>query len=487
MLSRVARLFPLLLLLLAASGCANMTSSRHLVQPFTHPLPDCQTGELANELTHELGLRRNYDFAEAINNVEQRLTEQTIANGNHVELLIDGPESHRQQLAAIAKAQHHIHLEMYIITNEAIGKAYADALTERANAGVRVRVLFDSLGAMDAQWRFLPKLRKVGIATREFNAINPLKDARLWRANRRSHRKMLIVDGAVAFTGGVNISDDYTTDSSEQGWRDTHIKITGPAVRQFQQSFFDNWNAINPDIFPVIDTVVNVLDPLIPEFHTLDANPQYFPALAQRGEDKVRLISTKGASFIDLFTGIGKDVLKALSQNDRDEHYAIYKSYLAAILLAKESIWITQAYFAPNQEFLNALQEAALRGVDVRVLVPGKSDVSLMLNASRNFYQELLDAGIKIYEYDANMMHAKTAVIDGQWATVGSSNLDYRSFLHNDEANAVILGKAFGQQMRNMFTHDLKQAKPVNAETWADRPDSQKLKEAAAAALKYWI
>lgn len=464
MLSRVADKLALLLAALAITGCANMTSSRHLVDAYKHSKADCETSKLASEL----GLRECYDFAEAIDHVEHTLTDQAIAEGNKVELLIDGPEAHAKQLSAIRNAQHHVHLEMYIITNEAIGAAYAEALSERAQAGVQVRLLFDSLGAIEAQWSYLPKLRKAGVKTREVNALNPLKDARLWRVNRRSHRKLLVVDGAVAFTGGVNISDDYTSDSNDQGWRDTHIKVSGPAVQQFQQSFFENWNAVNPAIFPVVDTVVNMLDPLLPEFHALEKNKQFFPNISAHGNDSVRLISAKGASFIDLFTGLGKDVYKALAGDDKDEHYAIYKSYLAAILLARKSVWITQAYFAPNVEFLDALREAALRGVDVRILVPGESDVALMLNASRYYYQRLLDSGVKIYEYNANMMHAKTAVIDGQWATVGSSNLDYRSFLHNDEANAVVLGHAFGKQMQTMFMADLEKADPIDAKNGAN-------------------
>jgi cardiolipin synthase len=187
---------------------------------------------------------------------------------------------------------------------------------------------------------------------------------------------------------------------------------------------------------------------------------------------------------------VHETVLRKLGFDRADESQPdapIYASYLAAITQARGRIWITQAYFIPNREFLEALKQAARRGVDVRLLVPSTSDISLMVHASRHHYAPLLEAGARIFEYEGPVLHAKTAVVDGAWSTVGSSNLDYRSFVHNDEANAIILGSSFADEMERMFLDDVSQAGEIMRADWERRPWTEKLRQRCAALLKYWI
>lgn len=412
-------------------------------------------------------------FARKVGAVESLIAREPMLAGNSVELLVDGPATHAAQLAAIRAAQHHIHLDVYILTDEKLGQAYADALQERARAGVKVRVIFDSIGGMGAGLKFRESLRNAGVELYEYNTVNPLKDPRLWRLNRRSHRKLLVVDGLVAFTGGINITDEYaeasplagSSGTGSQGWRDTHIKVQGPAVAEFQRAFLNTWEQGKGEI---------------------ELAPQYWPSLPAKGDNLVRVVANEGADFLQLTLGLPEDVVRELLKK-RTEGNDIYASYLTAISEARHRIWITQAYFAPNKEFLRVLKAAAKRGVDVRILMPGVSDVGLLPLAARSFYDEMLKAGIQLYEYQPVMIHAKTAVVDGVWSTVGSSNLDFRSFIHNDEANAVVIGQAFGAEMEQLYTQDLQQSKQISLAEWRKRPVLEKLKETSAALIKFWI
>ncbi len=472
----------LLLVLTAAlslGGCAALPESRVIprqgVQWIQATDPNCIPPSGEEALRAAVGDdAKTLAFARTVGSVESLLQRAPLLAGNQVDLLVDGPATHAAQLEAIRSAQHHVHLDVYILTDEALGKAYAEALKDRARAGVKVRLIFDAIGGMGAGFSFREALKDAGVEIHEFNTVNTLKDPRLWRLNRRSHRKLLVVDGRVAFTGGINITDEYSEASpaagssgasQHGGWRDTHIRVAGPAVAEFQRAFIAGWEA---------------------EKRNLNLGPEYFPHLKPEGSSIVRVVTNEGTDFLQLVLDIPQDTANKVLRKQRKKS-DIYASYLTAIRESKQKLWVAQAYFAPNDEFLKQLKKAAQRGVDVRLLLPAESDVGLLTLASRSYYDELLDAGVRLYEYQPVMMHAKTAVIDGVWSTVGSSNLDFRSFIHNDEANAVILGREFGGKMEQQFLEDLQQSKEILPKEWRERPLTERLKEQAAAAIKFWI
>ncbi|MBA2350980.1 MAG: cardiolipin synthase [Burkholderiales bacterium] len=369
------------------------------------------------------------------------LADQAIDNGvlfagNEVKLLINGPATYGAMFDAIRKAKRTIHLETYTLADDEVGRRFAEALLERRAAGVTVKVIYDAVGSLTSSDAYFNRLRSHGVQVREFRPVDGVDVLAFWRANQRDHRKMLVVDAKTAFIGGINISSVYSSGSGSLGerkedgdseWRDTQVRIDGPAAARIQELFLATW----------VKTGGAGAES--------DVRARALPKPV--GHDLVRVIST---------TGGGDD-------------YGIYKAYLAAIAVARERIWITQAYFLPNDEFLGALKDAAKRGVDVCILLPGFTDSRIVLQASHSNYEDLLKAGIKLYERDDRLLHAKTAVIDGLWSTVGSSNLDYRSFVHNGEANAVIFGQEFGGQMDALFRSDLKHAHQVELAQWQKR------------------
>jgi cardiolipin synthase A/B len=407
------------------------------------------------------------DFLRRVNAVERALTGKPLTPGNKVELLKDGPIAHKAQLAAIREARDHVHLITYILTDGEIAQQYLDALSERSKAGCKVRLMFDSVGGRTVGAEFLAALDKAGIEVRTYGTMNPLDQEEPIRVSRRHHRKILVVDGRVAFTGGINVSDEYSKSSSgasgtTEGWRDTHVRIEGPAVAEFQKLFIESWEQ---------------------DYEKLPPSKSHWPPLPHKGESLVRAVNQHGNDLVQAVT----DPAIGLIQPKAASKQAIYASYIAAMAAARRRIWITQAYFIPNREFLDVLVAAAKRGVDVRVLVPSTSDIKLMVQASRYHYKPLLDAGARIFEYRGPVLHAKTAVIDGAWATVGSSNLDFRSFVHNDEANAIVMGADFGRDMEKMFLEDVGEAAEITREDWARRPWTQRLRQRLAALLKFWI
>jgi cardiolipin synthase len=364
-----------------------------------------------------------------LNQIENRVTHRPLVAGNDVSLLIDGPATHSAQLRAIAQARHHVHLVAYILDDDEVGAKYRDALTERARAGVRVRMMFDSVGGLTFGRAYRKALEDAGVEVHEYAPINPLEEPELWRLSRRNHRKLLVVDGRVAFTGGIGISDTYSksplSGSSEHGWRDTHIRIMGPAAAEFQRLFFEDWEQ---------------------EVEAIPRDPGYWPRIAPRGQELVRAIAKEGEDLSKLVLGPFERRLQTVRRDP--EQHSIYATYLAAISESQSRIWITQAYFAPNREFLDAIERAARGGRDVRLLVPANSDVGLLLHASRH---------------------------------------DYRSFIHNDEANAIIVGSAFAREMEAMFQSDLASSREVELAAWRERPVGDRLKQTIASMLKYWI
>lgn len=442
-------------LLIQQSGCATSPPQRQTdgipaVADEDGPLPDDEAQSLRESLAASAPDPAEF---EALFDTIGTLSDSPIYTDSRVELLIDGPATYDAMLQAIGTAESSILLETYIFADDEVGSKFSDALIARSRDGVRVHVIFDSIGSILSDDGFFARMRDAGIDVIEFHDVNPVDGGNPLNANVRDHRKLLIVDGRVAFTGGINLSDTYTSSSLgvdpeevlKDGWRDTHIAVYGPAVEGFVGVFAANWDE-----------------------HRGDGNGQ-LDVVARPGD-------------------AGSDVIAILSADGGDDvESAIFHAYQEAMEVARERIWITQAYFAPDDDFLEALEAAAQRGVDVRVIVPGVSDSSLVLNASRSRYGNLLESGVRIYETRSSFLHAKTAVIDGLWSTVGSSNLDYRSFLHNDEINAVVFGAGFASQLEMQFIDDILRSRAIDPAEWQDRGVLRRLTEWLSWPLEYWL
>ncbi len=371
--------------------------------------------------------------------VEQAINaDSPLVGGNRLHLLKDGPSTYAAMLDAIRSATDHINFQTYIFEDDEVGREFADQLLQRQADGVQVNLMYDSFTSLTTPAEFFDRLRDGGIQLVEFNPINPLSPkSRSLEFNHRGHRKLLIVDGATAFVGGINISEVYSSGSfvsrtrkpsaRPAGWRDTHLQISGPVVEEFQKLFHETWADQNGP--PLTDRA-------------------YFPELRARGDETVR----------------------AIGSTPDDERSVIYLTLLAAIQSAEHSVYLTIAYFAPDAQFLDALKGAAKRGVDVKLIMPANTDSWPIFHVGRSYYEELLEAGVKIYERRGSVMHAKTAVIDGVWSTVGSSNIDWRSFLYNDELNAVILGREFAGEMEAMFVDDITHSDRIALAQWRERP-----------------
>ena len=379
------------------------------------------------------------------------ISESPLMTGNKVTLLLDGPATYKSMYAAIRGAESNINMESYSIEDDEVGRRFADALVEKQKKGVQVNLVYDSVGSASTPNEFFKPLSDAGGNVLEFNPLNPFLLRKKWEVGR-DHRKLLIVDGQVAFVGGVNISSVYSSGSfrskpPEKGakpWRDTHVRIEGPVVREFQKLFAATWLKQNGK--------------------PLDW-ASYHPAIDKKGNEIVR----------------------AIGGSPDQEHNAIYVTLLSAIDSAKTYAYVTNAYFVPDARLLAALRNAARRNVDVRLLLPNETDSNLVFYASHSYYDELLSAGVKIYEREDAMLHAKTALIDGVWSTIGSSNLDWLSFAHNQEVNAIVLGQEFGDQMKAMFDRDIASSRLITLERWRQRPIVMRLKEFGARLLSRWI
>ena len=447
--------------LLVAAGCATLPDAR-LYMEGRNAAPvqvSGARGSLSPEKSAAIiaDLKRqsgDVDILQKHVALEQAIVGTPLVAGNRAVLLEDGPATYRAMLAAISAAKDHINLETYIIEDDEMGRQFADLLLARQAAGVQVHLIYDSVGCIRTPREFFERLKEGGVQVLEFNPVNPLTAKKGWQVNNRDHRKLLLVDGRTAFIGGINISNVYSSGSSPTrstpsspksgGWRDTQIQIDGPVVAEFQKLFLATWEKQHGP-------------PL--------AGKNYFPALSPRGNELVRSI---GSSY-------------------DDPHSLIYLTLISAITNAEKSVHLTNAYFVPDPQILQALLDAARRGVDVTLILPALSDSNLVFHAGRSYYTELLAAGVKIYERGGGVLHSKTVVIDGVWSCIGSTNLDWRSFLHNDEVNAVILGPEFAQQMQAMFERDLAASTAITAEAWARRPLRFKLKELMSRIWQYWL
>ena len=384
--------------------------------------------------------------------LEEAATGRPLIAGNKVTLLFDGPQTMNAMMAAIQGAQDTINLETYIFDQDEIGLKFADLLIRKQGEGVQVNIMYDCAGTAGTPSAFFDRMRQAGIQLCPFHPLNPLKRIGRWKINHRDHRKILVVDGTVAFTGGANISGTYQFGSlfhrkakagTALGWRDTHLRIEGPAVAALQLLFVENW----------FSQTQRGLDPKL-----------YFPPLNPAGDTLLRVVGSEP----------GGD-------------FQIYRAYVLAMEEATRSIHLTAAYFVPDAQILLALEQAARRGVDVKLILTSVTDSSLVHRASQSFYQELLDAGVHVYQLKSSILHAKTAVIDLAWATVGSTNMDMRSFMFNKEVNVIVLGSPFAAELENAFQEDLKNSVPVTPEAWKQRSRLDRLKEGTARILEHWL
>lgn len=386
--------------------------------------------------------------------IEEAIVGSPLSVGNKVDLLQDGPATYRSMFAAIDGARDHINMETYIIEDDEVGQRFAAALIAKQRAGVQVNLIRDSVGTLKTPSEFFKHLTDAGIRVLEFNPVNPATAKAGWEVNQRDHRKLLIVDGRIAFLGGINISGVYSSGSFSQRskirpddklpWRDTDLRLEGPVVAELQKLFIETWEKQKDA-------------PL--------AKRNYFPTIKLKG----------------------KEVVRAIGSSPDDPYSLIYATLISALRSAQTEILLTNAYFAPDQQLLKELKEAAARGVDVKLIVPSSTDSWLVFHAGRTRYNELLEAGVKIYERHGVLLHVKTAVIDGVWSTVGSTNLDWRSFVHNQEVNAVVLGTEFGDKMRAVFAVDLAKSDEITLDQWRHRPLKVKAMELFGRLWLYWL
>jgi len=382
------------------------------------------------------------DILERHTAVVESVTDSPLTKGNKVTLLADGPATYAAMFKAIQKARDHVNLETYIIEDDETGRKFAELLLEKQAAGVQVNLIYDSVGSMTTPAAFFQRLSEGGIQVVEFNSPNPLKGEGKWGLTHRDHRKILIVDGKLAIIGGINISEVYSSIFSKRRqsekapihWRDTDVQIEGPAVAEIQKLFLDTWQKQKGAEL---------------------SEKNQFPELKEEGRDLVRVVgSTPG-----------------------ETNRIPFVVYVSAITFAEHSIHLTNSYFIPDEQIVTSLAEAAGRGVDVKIILPGISDSRVALYAQRYYYDELLQAGVKLYEHRNSLLHAKTAVIDKVWSTVGSTNLDFLSLLNNDEVNAVILSPEFAGEMEKMFAVDLADSKQIHWEEWQERPVLPRFRE----------
>lgn len=364
-------------------------------------------------------------------------------NAYDVELFYDGDSCYDALIAAIGQARHHVHLEYYIFRDDATGMRVVDALIACAKGGIEVRLLVDGVGAR-LRSRAMRAMREAGVQVRIFNGLRVF---RLWRrlANFRTHRKIVVIDGEVGFTGGMNVTDHHSARArGGDAWRDTHVRFSGPAVHGLQATFLENW------VFTTEDDL---------GCKTADRFALFFPPTPPGAE--LPVATTLGHGESPSGRPRTAQITQILASGPDGHGHAVEAFYFAAITSAHQRLWLTTPYFVPGEAVLAAIASAAHRGVDVRLLVPVRTDSVLVDAAGRTFHDELLNAGVRIYLYDPPMLHAKTAVIDDALAIVGTANLDNRSFRLNFEVVAAFYGGSCVGELASAFEADLNHAKAL--------------------------
>jgi len=380
-----------------------------------------------------------------------------LLTGNHAELLIDGPRTYRAMFAAIEQAHDYILVESFIFEEAIEGdRTLSQMLAAAAARGVEIHVLYDGVGSMTTDAKFLEGLKQAGVSLCEFNPLNPLDD-RFAGLNQRDHRKIVVIDGEQAFAGGVNFSRAYQIASEQarrrglskqksldEGWRDTHIGVRGTGARHLEKLFRDLWREA-------------------------------------ACVDEIRAGAEESS------TPAGSMLLQIVPGTPKDEVNEIYVTLLSVLTYAQKSVDITMAYFVPDDALEKALRDAAQRGVAVRIILPSYSDFSGVFYAGRAHYDELLDSGVRLFELESAFLHSKSIVVDGIWSSVGSTNFDWRSFVHNYEISVCVIDAGFARQMSDAFTADLADSREITRESWKHRGLGERFKELLWLPLQYWL
>ncbi len=356
----------------------------------------------------------------------------TLSNNNKIRILFNGEEKFPILMKKLREAQHHIHFEYYILEDDAIGSQIIDLFCEKARNGVKVRVIVDALGSRALSNKSIRKMKKAGVEFREYNPVIFITLANA--VNYRDHRKIVVIDGSVGFIGGINIADRYLNSThSKNYWRDTHCMIEGEATYSLQVLFLLNWYFVSKEL--------------------LQPNMELFPEITYHG-----------------------DVVTSIVSSDPDsDHPNLMETYFSMITSAQEEILICTPYFIPNESILTALKTSAKGGVRVVLLLPASTDSLFVHAASMTFLGELLRNDIEVYLYTKGMIHSKTMVIDSEICTIGTANMDYRSFDNNAEVNAVFFDKDVAGEVKMQFDTDLSNAYRLDYLTWKNRPLKVKL------------
>ncbi len=362
-----------------------------------------------------------------------------ITGNNSTEIYTDGSDHFATLKEELKKATHHIHILYYILRDEGIGKEVQQILIDKARHGVEVRVLYDGVGSHKLSQAYIRELQDAGVETAVFlPVVFPYLNSKI---NYRNHRKIVVIDGRVGFVGGMNIGDEYMGKGELGYWRDTHMKVTGDAVYQLQLIFFQDWYVATNQFM---------------------SDLTYFPEQEKRGGNEQIQIVASGP--------------------DYDWEFILH-AYFLMITNARHYIYVTSPYLIPNESILAALKTAALSGVDVKLILPSFPDHHIVFWGSRSYFEELLESGVKIYEYEKGFIHAKTIVVDGEIASIGTANMDLRSFEYNFEVNAIIYhGESIATLEKNFFD-DLMHCREVSYREIKNRPLGRRLKESGARLL----
>jgi cardiolipin synthase len=410
--------------------------------------PGRQSKPAAEPTNDTDALQQQYDL-------QRGLSDSPIVFGNQVTLLPSGSEALRAIFKAIGEARDSINLEYFILADvESDGVHLSDLLRAKLQAGVKLNIIYDAVGSQDTPGEFFDAMRKAGAKVLQFNPVSPFEVRIGWSPNDRDHRKITVVDGRIGFTGGVNLDKVYENPESagvpQDGntrlafWRDDAIRIEGPAVAELQKLFFGTWR----------------------EQKAPQADPaDYFPTLPRQGVQTIRIIGS--------------------SPGNRQPLY--YASLMTAIQSARRRVWLCSGYFVPPHQEREALTKIARAGIDVRIVAPAFSDVQSAVFAARAAYGDLLEAGAHIYEMRDAVVHAKLAVVDDTWTMIGSSNLDRRSVVFNNEVDAVILGHDTAGQVEGLMRHYMDVAREVDLAKWEQRSADERIQELKARLWQYWM
>lgn len=360
-----------------------------------------------------------------------------LTRNNRAKMLVNGEEKFEHLFNDLENAQNHIHLEYYIFEEDEIGSQMADILIRKAKEGVQVRFIYDSVGSKVSS-KLKNSFEEAGAIV---HAIMPVYFPKLSKANYRDHRKIVVIDGKVGYVGGINIADRYVNKPGRNFWRDTHLKIEGNAVHALQIAFLLNWFYASNE--------------------SVEFNRDIFPQIAPMGNQCIQI------------AGSGPD----------SDWASIMQAFFMAITSATKRVWITTPYFIPNEPVLTAIKTASLSGIDVQIIYPYEPDSRMVYYASMSFMKEVLESGVKVHLYTKGFIHAKTLLVDDVLSSIGTANMDYRSFDQNYEINAMIYNTDFAQELAVQFEKDLVHCVPLQLSRWQQRPMRKRLLESSARLL----